>query len=623
MAYINVFKIRINLSNGEIEPIDKFTDRRVNNFITEYNLKCDKTTNTKTLNAKIAWHDRLTLLESANFGSKYFFAQEHLEYDESRTNIEPIIHVTPFDIWSKTLSCDDNTIMNFAARYTKIIDSSICNFYTPIEPSVDVTLCITRLKNIIDSIIEHYNNNRYALHIVAEQSDYYARVIKESYLEGSAHSSYVSPFVFHSEQETCALLNKELVETKILDDTGKLEVDSNKVAFKSKFRILLLDDHANVSMRTAGAGKESDRYEYKIDESTKLCDHGKLKIIIDNIHSIFPNVNIAWGVPSPDDINNCNNNPICSIWNYTNSESTDFSIAIVCVRSVEDAKIALKHSRFDLVLLDYLLDTNKEKGGREYSYELLRYIYEHRSEKEYVNVKNLNGIEEKVPNEKYIPAGPLSKFYFMHISAFSTAIAERLQEQGLVYSAKYWHIGRGACPTNTPNLFLFYFFKLMEKRYSEMLFDEDYKIEGNTLIDLLKAIFKDNNSHVKTYSSSNFNALLNLRSKYDKMKYDTYPEEFYSKKDITAEKILNRRGSLLVYSLFPDIQHYSNSFWEHIQHLIYLFANGTMRQWPEMYEEYIFVRERLIAAENTLEIPTKEERPSYLIEQYIIQLKNA
>ena len=84
----------------------------------------------------------------------------------------------------------------------------------------------------------------------------------------------------------------------------------------------------------------------------------------------------------------------------------------------------LVKKEFDIILLDYLLKD-------DYGYSLLK------------------AVEGK--NSRIIK-GPHDELFFMFISAFTTAVSERLTFEG--YSRNMnWHIGEGACPTNTPELF--------------------------------------------------------------------------------------------------------------------------------------------------------------------------
>ena len=79
---------------------------------------------------------------------------------------------------------------------------------------------------------------------------------------------------------------------------------------------------------------------------------------------------------------------------------------------------------------------------------------------------------------------------------------------------------------------------------------------------------------------------------------------------------LDCRSSRLICSTFHDILYYGNSFWEHLQHLIYLIAYGTIRQWTEMWEEYTFIKPRLMLNDE------KGEKVCKAIEEYIIALKS-
>ena len=117
---------------------------------------------------------------------------------------------------------------------------------------------------------------------------------------------------------------------------------------------------------------------------------------------------------------------------------------------------------------------------------------------------------------------------------------------------------------------------------------------------------KERNNCVK-----GFNAFLNLRRVYDIIKNDV---------DINNEE----KSSRLILSMFKDEKYGSNSFWEHLQNLVYLTAFGTIRQWPEMWEDYIFIKGKLEKAESEYEsywVEDKYTKPSILIRDYILSLK--
>mgnify|MGYP000615215651 FL=1 len=140
-------------------------------------------------------------------------------------------------------------------------------------------------------------------------------------------------------------------------------------------------------------------------------------------------------------------------WKYENTDNnSETNIYIVYVQTKEEAWIITKYFKFDFILLDYLLGESGDVNQREYTYELLDKIRE-----EYDNVQKDNKLS--IPEKRIALSwiAPLNKLYFMYISAFVPAISERLQEQGLIRDTPYWHIARGACPTNTPYLFFILF----------------------------------------------------------------------------------------------------------------------------------------------------------------------
>lgn len=530
---------------------------------------------------------------------RYDFCQTELKGCDAA----PIIHMIPMDVFK------DDKIRNklkCCPRYYQIMDSSIWNNVVVLDTEEESKKAF---REATRNIVENYDRGLYGLKIGTEYANLNARLLENAYIgtdDGkTAHSNFVSPFLFHSEQNMGRLIHEKL----------KPEGDAGKGLFeiieKNKWRILLVDDYANKMLKSSDTVSE-----WSSDKQRKeLCGTGKLNIIINDIQTIKQQ-NIAWCCPTDEEIKEVteSHKDMHSIylWNNTSKKAdiNDFNISIFCVRNIKSALAVLKSAKFDIILLDYLLDEKPNKTGREYSYELLNEI-----QKEYDSVyrKECLFIREGKKSLNWI--GPLNRLFFMHISAFVPAISERLEEQGLIRDTRYWHIARGACPTNTPYLFLYYLYCLMEKRHVEMGLDTELGVSGHTLLELLSDIFSSKIGEVKYKATTHFNALLNLRHQYDILKNDIFEEDF------EEPDWLYRRGSLLVYSLFPDIQFYSNSFWEHIQQLVYLVAFGTVRQWPEMWEEYVFVRDRIKMAERENVSSGCVHLLSEKIEKYIIHLR--
>lgn len=278
-------------------------------------------------------------------------------------------------------------------------------------------------------------------------------------------------------------------------------------------------------------------------------------------------------------------------------------ITTECVQSIEQAKKRLQEYCYDIILLDYKLGEN-EKGAYSYGYEILTAIRDNKA------------LQEK--------ARPNGKYFFMFTSAYPTAVQERLRCEDLSTSEKYWFIGRGANPTNTPYLFLYSLCRLMRVRYETLTEHAEQllrKLKENeadvknaeidnytSMSQFLTLLYQDGNE--RNNCVVGFNAFLNLRRVYNTVKYDIDEKE-------------PDKGSPLINSLFPDVVVCTNSFWEHLQNLVYLTAYGTIRQWPEMWEDYTFVKQKLEAAEKLCKDRINGEPASVLIRNYILKLKES
>lgn len=197
----------------------------------------------------------------------------------------------------------------------------------------------------------------------------------------------------------------------------------------------------------------------------------------------------------------------------------------------------------------------------------------------------------------------------MFISAYTSAVHDRLLAEGLNLSEDYWHISLGACPTNTPQLFLYNLLKLMEKRMSDsgML-----TLTAPKISDLVNRIYKDGGKggdSVRKRANEYYEKVLSLHYHYRRII-----------KDVAIPKtnsIFDTKGSVLMTDF---VQERSNlgGLLEHLTHLVYITAFGTIRQWPEMWEEYLYFK----ALFNDL--PDKDgteiEMFNY-IEDYILELK--
>lgn len=224
--------------------------------------------------------------------------------------------------------------------------------------------------------------------------------------------------------------------------------------------------------------------------------------------------------------------------------------------------------------MDYLLDKNNN-GRRNYAHNFLKDIQNHFKDNQ---DKKDKSIWKRI-------AGPNGHFHIFFISAFPNALNERMLAEGLDFHETYWHISRGACPTTTPHLFSYYLLKTMNRQIEQMSDNKGADIV--TLLDLLANIYENSTITPREQAINKYNSLLKMRSRYDDLKYDACLD--INKKKI-EDKEIEQHKSKLVNFLFPDIPHYDNAFWEHTMHLVYLTAFGTIRQWHDMWDEFMLIK---------------------------------
>lgn len=519
----------------------------------------------------------------------YNFAQKTLLWKNAEY---PIIHLVTYE--------DVLSDENFHKRYACIMDSSIWNYYvyvgfTESSSTINYDDSLTQLDFAVQNILNNtiyqlpYNQtgNLYKLAISHEYADLHARILQQSYLPSTqeVHGKAVAPFLFHQEQKMLKEIKDEpyikskgnnenkAVEEKKEEDNGQTTSNTpipwkGTEISKYKWRILLLDDHVLEKMTL-----------YDASEKGTTSRPDKLRIISNTLRRIFSEIKIGYVDYKPTE------KAITIRDEQTRKEvyNNEYDIVFYCVSNITNAETALRKHKFEIVLLDYLLGNDKDNTTREYSYTLLNYI------------NNSKKAEEKYENNiSLYKFGPHKRIYFMFISSFATAVNERLLAEGLHKSEKYWHIADGACPTNTPYLFLHRLVHLMHKRVKDMGID---KFKGiNTKEEFEKSYIhkeiinniydpkgKDNTiSNVRSAANEHFDDVLSLLYHYKRMLED------YQKPDKTEDIFLSSESTLATD--FVDNHPKLGGFLEHLTQLVYLTAFGTVRQWPEMWEEYQFIR---------------------------------
>lgn len=566
----------------------------------------------------------------------------------------PIIHIDLSGILS-----GNKKLHLSVPRYYQIIDSSIWNHYVPMVKFDESKNGFYHLfTKAADEIYNNYQCGLYDTEVAKEFADVNARVLQQSYLSGT-HATGVAPFIFHSETTIKGLIDKEFNGLKARKK--KVKDGEEEKDWPWRFRLLLVDDRAiekengfvkkncklSIIMRliekTLKFPKEKNWIQYRLFEQN---EEGELK---------------------ESESRGCIDDKT--------------KIVIDCVQKYDDAVLALKAKKYDIILLDYLLDL--KDGQRKYGYELLeeikhyvivkeqfeRFCYrnDYLSNAEKANAlkdliskridpqetenhellsflddigitedritkddieKSLDNIQREIQNNEF-KIGSNRKLFFVFISAYSTAVNERLLAQGLNRSEHYWHINTGACPTNTPQLFIYNLLHMMNKRIDGCGI---YRLSADKILERVAKIFKPNNKtdkmkdSVRKKASINYDKVLSLQYHFRRMTDDLEIPYNYNQ---TPQAIFNIKGSVLISHYCFKNQHLSGLL-EHLTNLVHIAAFGTIRQWDEMWEEYLYFKaqfKEVIRKDNIMnskdgQITDIFQNECEHIESFILELKS-
>ena len=526
----------------------------------------------------------------------------------------PIIHITMSDLFVDTLFGTDSLPMDVPRCYM-IMDNSIWNYLVPLSDTYYIHNlieyknkenvlgkylrksqdCKTNFYEAVCSICKNYKKNLYRLKVAQEYADLSARLTKQSYLSG-AHATGVSPFIFHSEMAAKQLIQREF---RLREDTKKFPFDM-KGNYESgstldrisnhRWRILLLDDKAVNYMDTEPFKSENDQ-----DKGGWNCKKTIILNLLESQKCLKGKVVYRPVNNSKCKLDSAHNANILKLPNK------DTVVLIEYAQSLNEAKEALKEKKYDLVLIDYLLN---QEDGTHYGYELLEEIWddqqEHKNDEEHLIYKSIK------PHRHL-------RMYCMFISAYSSAVHDRLLAEGLNQSEKYWYINLGACPTNTPQLFLYNLIKLMDKRIEDAHIG---RLSVDGIIEILKKIY-DGAKSVRE----------NAGDFYEKIQsYQYYYRNLLQDYDISVgeDNLFEAKGSVLVtHFLHKHIN--MGGLLEHLAQLVHLTAFGTVRQWPDMWEEYLYVKAQLdaLVAKENKELQNKNSQLCNKIEEFIGKLKSS
>lgn len=536
---------------------------------------------------------KLTSKISPSLPQDYYLSQIDLSKKIEQKERFPILHMSAADM----LSGDRRIVHNI--RYYKIMDSSIWNYYYSFQ-DLYCDENKDHLKHIIEEIVNNQLMKLYDLNIATEYADLNSRIVLNNYTEPTGHGSDVSPFLFHSEwkmkQEYDYILN-------------------NSTIAKYKWRFLLLDDCAMDSLRTLTGEREVfDASKRRLVASSKL-------FILKNAIERIKEFHVSWRY-----LDYKNNVWIDSSF-INNSNS---NVDIWCVTSIKEAISLLHEYKFDVIFLDYLLGNKSltkqdfcQKGGEmdnECKEEYNQYVHSSIREYGYHLLKRLKKLQKDCPTNF---RAPLGRQYFIFISAFTTAVDERLRAEGLNRSEKFWYIAEGACPTNTPQLFLFNLLKLMDKRLGDSGILKLSSSEIYTLIDKIYLPKEQDvrGDSVRKRANALYQKVLSLQYHYRNILKDVDIPLGQNSNDFDT------RGSVLMTNFIQNKINLGGML-EHLTQLVHLTAFGTIRQWPEMWEEYIYFKAQFEKQSKDGGKDSDSVDPDKLkgmftnIEKYILELKS-
>lgn len=239
--------------------------------------------------------------------------------------------------------------------------------------------------------------------------------------------------------------------------------------------------------------------------------------------------------------------------NAKNKNLQNKNVQVVQVANLEDAIFLLSQDeyKFDLILMDYLLDEIKNSSRRE----LITAFFEWLKDKDgvnsniaYLKSEKAKVVRKKLINEKYefveceldcsINAncefhtqcfdkneeirkkashnrGPLRKFWFFPITAFNDTLISDLTGKGIRLIDYYWHIEHGADPITTPYLFLRQLNNFLYLQLEEAVFSDKELIR---FIEKNISFIEELKGNKKELDYKEFSALMG--AEYSKFIYD-------------------------------------------------------------------------------------------------------
>ena len=428
-------------------------------------------------------------------------------------------------------------------------DSSIWFHYVPLNDKFEQLF-----KDALDDIRHAYEQKGkdgndchvYQTNVAKEFLEFQTRKMVNSFLAPiGGHAAKVSPFKFHSER------------------IMKAEADKLKKKLEGyKWELLIVDDYANSGLRVGQEPYGSESGPNKLGIIKRVLNpNNEQEEWISLKHVRAENNSFVEGFKRlyKKQINRKNHD------------------------GETDDSVAKPGKMYDIILLDFLLAG--EGQNREFCTDILRWI------------KVVKEYDKKLQ-------GPLGRFWFFPISVFAYALQEEVRQMGYTQYDDDWVIARGADPVNTPELFRYSLFKLMEAQLNEVYLHSvgENNMSGDNkdlLMGFIKKYFENSKDIQKTAENE----------------YATFLELYSNHKTLAKD---SKKDSLFATSVLRHQKLNSAHLFEHFQHLIYMLAYEPAYEWAKMWDEFVIVKQKVKESFSQSE-PNLEFLES--IEKYIIDLQ--
>ena len=152
------------------------------------------------------------------------------------------------------------------------------------------------------------------------------------------------------------------------------------------------------------------------------------------------------------------------------------------------------------------------------------------------------------------------------------------------------------------------------------------KLSTDKILELVEKIFRphyevtDKNNSVRRRAGRYYQEVLSLQYHHRRMLDDV---EIPHDCSIKPEAIFDIKGSVLISHYSLKNRHIGGLL-EHLTNLVHIAAFGTIRQWDEMWEEYLYFKANFgtLISESDDNVATRFEKICGHIEAFILRLKS-